>query len=115
MLAWWEMPVRMLLAALLGVLLGWERESRGKPAGLRTLALVSVSAALFVLAGSEAARRAGEPFDAMRGMAGIAGGVGFLGAGLIVLSQRGVHVPAQVGGKPVDCLCLNSLWGVALP
>ena len=36
-------------------------------------------------------------------------------SGLIVLSQRGVHVPAQVGGKPVDYLCLNSLWGVALP
>lgn len=35
--------------------------------------------------------------------------------GLIVLSQRGVRLPAQVNGKPVDCLCLNSLWGVALP
>ncbi len=35
--------------------------------------------------------------------------------GLIVLSQRGVRLPSQVAGKPLDCLCLNSLWGVALP
>jgi putative Mg2+ transporter-C (MgtC) family protein len=81
----------MLLATLLGVLLGWERGSRRKPAGLRTLALVSLSAALFVLAGSEAARRAGEPIEAMRGMAGIAGGVGFLGAGLIVQTRGEVR------------------------
>ena len=91
MLAWWELVGRMLLAAVLGGALGWEREARGKPAGLRTLALVSVSAAIFILAGAEAAAKLGETTEAMRGMAGIAGGIGFLGAGLIVQTHGGVR------------------------
>jgi putative Mg2+ transporter-C (MgtC) family protein len=90
-MAWWETVGRLLLATCLGGALGWEREARGKPAGLRTLALVAVSAAMFVLAGAEAAIRLGEKVEAMRGMAGIAGGIGFLGAGLIVQARGEVR------------------------
>ena len=91
MVAWWEVVGRMLLAAVLGSILGWEREARGKPAGLRTLALVSLSAAIFVLAGAEAAAMLGEDVQPMRGMAGIAGGIGFLGAGVILQSRGEVR------------------------
>lgn len=103
MTPWWEIIGRMLLAAVLGGLLGWERESRGKPAGLRTLTLVSVSAAIFVLVGAEAAARLGEPADAMRGVAGIAGGIGFLGAGLIM----------QTHGEVRWLTTAASLWAAA--
>jgi len=88
MLAWWEIVIRMLLATFVGGLLGWERATRGKPAGLRTLALVSLASAVFILAGEQGSLRLAEPVDAMRGMAGIAGGIGFLGAG-VILQARG--------------------------
>jgi len=78
----------MLLATFVGGLLGWERATRGKPAGLRTLALVSLASAVFILAGEQGSLRLAEPVDAMRGMAGIAGGIGFLGAG-VILQARG--------------------------
>jgi putative Mg2+ transporter-C (MgtC) family protein len=48
---------RLLLAALLGGVLGYERESRGKAAGIRTHMLVAMGAALFVLVPSSAAWR----------------------------------------------------------
>jgi len=85
---WWEVAVRLGLAVFLGGLIGYERERRGKPAGLRTHMLVSVAAAVFVLSAQEMALRADEPVDAVRAMAGVAQGVGFLGAG-VILQARG--------------------------
>jgi len=43
---WWEVILRMVLAVLLGGLVGWEREAQRKPAGLRTHILVSLAAAI---------------------------------------------------------------------
>lgn len=85
---WWEIAVRLTLAAFLGGVIGFERERRGKPAGLRTHMLVSVAAAVFVLSAQEAAIRAGESVDSVRAMSGVAQGVGFLGAG-VILQARG--------------------------
>jgi len=87
-LGWLEVTCRLLLAMLIGGLIGWERELEGKPAGLRTLILVSLAAAIYVVGAAGAAMAAGEEIQAVRAMSGIAGGVGFLGAGLI-LQQRG--------------------------
>jgi putative Mg2+ transporter-C (MgtC) family protein len=84
----WEYALRLVLAGLVGALIGWEREVRGKPAGLRTLMLVSLSAAVYVAAAEQAALRRGEAVDAGRLMSGIAQGIGFLGAGAI-LQARG--------------------------
>ena len=67
----------------LGALIGWEREAQGKPAGFRTHIAVALGSSLFVVAGESAASAAGEPIDAVRAMAAIAQGVGFLGAGII--------------------------------
>lgn len=77
--------VRLLVAALLGGLLGFERESHGKAAGIRTHMLVCSGAALFVL-GSELV---GGGDDAMsRVVQGIVAGIGFLGAGTIIKGNQ---------------------------
>ena len=73
--------IRLLMAALLGAVLGFERESKGKSAGVRTHMLVSMGAALFVLAPS----MAGADAQALsRVIQGIVAGIGFLGAGTIL-------------------------------
>lgn len=69
---------RIALAALLGYVIGWEREFRGKAAGERTFALVSLGAAAFTALGVERF-----PTSAEKVIAGVVTGVGFLGAGLI--------------------------------
>lgn len=80
-----RVSLRLLLAALLGGLLGFERESHGKAAGIRTHMLVCTGAALFVL-GSELV---GGGDDAMsRVVQGIVAGIGFLGAGTIIKGER---------------------------
>ena len=77
--------VRIVLAALLGALLGIQRESWGKPAGIRTHMLVAMGAALFVFAPLES----GVPTaDASRLVQGVATGIGFIGAGAILKLAR---------------------------
>lgn len=88
MITWLEAGLRLLGAMALGALIGWERETQGKPAGLRTHMLVALAASLYVVAAEAAASAAGEPMDAVRAMAGVAQGVAFLGAG-IILQTRG--------------------------
>lgn len=76
--------VRMLVAIVLGGLLGYERESAGAAAGLRTHMLVSLGSALFVLIPLQAGMKVE---DLSRVLQGITAGIGFLGAGAI-LKQR---------------------------
>lgn len=64
MAPWWEYVLRLVLATVFGALIGWEREVRGKPAGLRTLMLVTLPAAVYVAAAEQAAMRRGEAVDA---------------------------------------------------
>jgi putative Mg2+ transporter-C (MgtC) family protein len=73
--------IRLIAAALLGAIVGYERERTGKSAGLRTHMLVSVSSALFVLAPLEAGM---SPADVTRVIQGVAAGIGFIGAGAIL-------------------------------
>lgn len=72
---------RLLLAAVLGGLLGYERESRGKAAGVRTHILVAMGAALFVLLPGLGGMAMA---DMSRVIQGLVTGVGFLGAGAII-------------------------------
>jgi putative Mg2+ transporter-C (MgtC) family protein len=71
---------KILLAMLLGGLLGAEREFRDKAAGFRTLILISVGACLFTLW----SMHLGDPDDPTRIAANIVTGIGFLGAGVIL-------------------------------
>ena len=77
--------LRLLLAALLGGLLGWERERKGKAAGVRTHMLVSMGAALFVLLASQGGMKDAE---LSRVLQGVIAGIGFLGAGTILKAER---------------------------
>lgn len=76
-----RVTVRLVIAALLGGILGFEREHKGKAAGVRTHMLVCMGAALFVLV----PRLAGADDQAVsRVVQGIVAGIGFLGAGTIL-------------------------------
>lgn len=77
--------LRLLLAALLGGLLGLEREQKGKAAGVRTHMLVSMGAALFVLLASQGGM---EDAELSRVLQGVIAGVGFLGAGTILKAEH---------------------------
>lgn len=77
--------VRLLAAAILGALVGWERERKHRPAGLKTHVLVSIGSALFVLAPLMAGIDGAE---VTRVMQGIVSGIGFLGAGAIIKLER---------------------------
>jgi putative Mg2+ transporter-C (MgtC) family protein len=73
--------IRLLVAMLLGGIVGFQREHTGKPAGLRTHMLVAMGAALFVLAPEEAGMTS---TDVSRVIQGLATGIGFIGAGAIL-------------------------------
>lgn len=90
---------RLILAMLLGGLLGLERERKHRPAGLRTYMVVCMGAALTMLLGqylsvmldtlwSGRAASSGLRVDVTRISAQVANGIGFLGAGTILISGR---------------------------
>jgi putative Mg2+ transporter-C (MgtC) family protein len=73
--------IRLVAAAVLGAIIGFQREQAGKPAGLRTHILVSLGTAVFVLGGSGY----GMNSDGLsRVIQGIVTGIGFIGAGSIL-------------------------------
>lgn len=78
----------LLLAAILGGAIGWEREHAGKPAGLRTNILICIGATLLTDLSVRAAAMASGPADPGRIAAQIVTGMGFLGAGTIIQGQR---------------------------
>lgn len=86
----WSVFIQLLLASILGALVGLEREIHGRPAGLRTHILVCLGSALIIVAfeqlqaslaqsGAEILR-----LDPARAAAGVITGIGFLGAGTIL-------------------------------
>ncbi|RTR05046.1 MgtC/SapB family protein [Halomonas nitroreducens] len=91
-----DMLTRLAVAAGLAMVLGLERELRGKPAGLRSHMLVALGAAAFLIVGLEIlfATAEGDPsarIDPTRIIEGVIGGIGFLGAGSIIRSGSSVH------------------------
>jgi len=81
------MSLRLLLAAALGAIIGYQRARAGKPAGLRDYTLICVGAALFTVASIYGF---GADVDPARVAAGIVTGVGFLGAGAIIRREEGI-------------------------
>ena len=85
--------LRVLTACLLSGILGWERESAGKAAGLRTHILVGVASVLFTVVGEFMAvsfRAYGDHvrFDAANLVGAIVTGISFLGAGMIIFRKE---------------------------
>mgnify|MGYP000956240602 FL=1 len=83
-----RITLRLLVAAALGGLLGYERESQGESAGVRTHMLVAIGAALFVLIPQQTGASTA---DLTRVLQGLIAGVGFLGAGAIILGTKQVE------------------------
>ncbi len=96
-----EMVLRLLMAAVLGMIVGFERLHSHKPAGLRTHMLVCIGAALFTVVSIYGF---GSGSDPSRVAAGIVAGIGFLGAGAIIHAQDGgLH----------GLTTASSIWAVA--
>jgi uncharacterized membrane protein YhiD involved in acid resistance len=74
---------RMIVSVLLGGAIGWERKAADRPAGVRTMSLVSLGSCFFTMCGQHAFRSSPQTFDAARVSAAIPAGVGFLGSALI--------------------------------
>jgi len=83
MISEFELIIRLLLALLLGALIGLERERGDKPAGLRTHILVSIGSAQFTILSFYAFPGS----DPSRIAAYIVAGVGFIGAGTIIQTR----------------------------
>jgi putative Mg2+ transporter-C (MgtC) family protein len=92
--------LRLVVAAVLGAVVGVERESAARGAGIRTHALVSLGAALFTLAGAYGFADIAHPnADPARVAAQVAAGVGFIGAGAVLrhgTSVLGITTAATV-------------------
>ena len=101
-----SVALRLVVAALLGGLLGAERESVGKAAGLRTHMLVSLGGALFVMVAVEH----GVLGDVSRVIQGVAAGIGFIGAGTIL---KQVEKEQVTGLTTAASLWLTAAIGVA--
>jgi putative Mg2+ transporter-C (MgtC) family protein len=102
----YEIIIRLVVALILGALIGVERVHAGKRAGVRTLGLVSMGAALFIVISELVINQYGYDIDPLRIAANIVSGIGFLGAGMIILQDdklanlttaAGVWVAAAIG------------------
>jgi len=88
-----EILTKIVVSAVLGGLVGLERTMALKHAGMRTFALVAMGATLFiVVAQMVASQYAGFiNMDVMRILASIISGIGFLGAGMILMQKNSLH------------------------
>lgn len=107
------MLLRLLIAAILGAILGLERELRHKPGGVKTNALVSMASCAFVLIVSQVEVR-----ETARVMTGIIQGVGFIGGGLILKAEknaRNVTGATEIWvSSAIGLACSVGLWDLAL-
>ena len=87
---WASLAFRLTLALLVGCLLGMNRQQGGRPAGMRTFMLVSLGAAMFVMIPLQV--EGDSPYAATNALSrtiqGVATGVGFIGAGMILQQSR---------------------------
>ena len=105
----WEIVGRLGLATLLGAAIGINREWQGKPAGLRTNALVALAGALFTVIGLLLAPD--DPSATGRILQGVTAGIGFVGAGVIL---RRPDIQDVKGLTTAAAIWLVSAIGVAV-
>ncbi len=108
----------ILLAGLLGFLIGLERKLRSKEAGIRTHTIVCLASAMFMVISKYAFGADNEKFDAARVAAQIIPGIGFLGAGIIVYRKNVIHGLTTAAGvwatAGVGMACGGRLYIVAV-
>ncbi len=90
-----DVLLRLGLASVLGLVLGLDREVRGMAAGIRTHAMVSLSAAVITVSAlmlyNEMRAAGNSDLDPLRVIQGLAQAIGFIAAGVIFVSKGGVH------------------------
>jgi len=94
-----EEIVKILVAFIIGAVIGTERELKQKPVGMRTLALVCISSCLAIIGALWYS-----PQDAGRVISGIITGIGFLGAGAIISEGKNVK----------GLTTATTIWAVAI-
>ncbi|MEH1941083.1 MAG: MgtC/SapB family protein [Nostoc sp.] len=114
---WPHIAFRLSLALLVGCLIGFNRQQGGRPAGMRTFMLVSMGAALFVMIPLQAEGES--PYAATNALSrtiqGVATGIGFLGAGLILQeSPRKSGTPKVKGLTTAACVWTAAGLGAAI-
>ena len=111
--------VRLLLAAVLGGLIGTERAVKGRAAGMRTHILVCIGSALTALVGLYVTENLGLDSDPMRLSAQVISGIGFLGGGMILVRGRahitGLTTAAGLWTTAAIGLAMGALHWSALP
>lgn len=121
-IGWLETVFRLFLAIVAGAVLGWERERHQKPAGLRTHMMVALGSAAFMLVTLEFTTQFVSDssvvrIDPTRALAGIIGGVGFLGAGTIIEGRghvRGITTAASIWvDAAIGTACGMGLYRIA--
>jgi len=92
----WDLIARVFVAAVLGGVIGAERQFRSKQAGLRTHFIIALGSALFTVISIYGfkdimAQNPNYSFDPSRIAAQIVTGIGFLGAGIIIFQKNSIH------------------------
>jgi len=112
----WILITRLVIAGLLGGIIGVEREFRAKEAGVRTHFIVALGSALFMIISQFAFE--GKPHDAARVAAQVVSGIGFIGAGVIIFQRnviRGVTTAAGLWvAAAIGMACGDGMYPVAL-
>ena len=103
-----EFIIRLLVASLIGAIIGFERKYRAKGAGVGTHVLVAIGAALFMIVSQHGFAGANR-FDAARVAAGVVSGIGFLGCGIILKQQNRVSGLTTAAG-----LWVTAAMGLAI-
>jgi len=109
---------RLVVSVILGGIIGWERRCADRPAGIRTMSLVSLGSSLFTICSAYAFLSGPMEWDASRISAAIPSGVGFLGAGLIWKEaqkdeETGTTAHTVHGLTTAASLWLSSAVGIA--
>lgn len=109
------MVLRLGLALLVGAIVGFEREIKDKPAGLRTHMLVCLGSAIFALIPFELGL-VEESVDALsRVLQGIITGIGFIGGGVILQRQKRISQEVQVHGlTSAAAIWISCALGIAV-
>ncbi len=100
--SWLEMILRLLLAAVLGTVVGYQRKRAGKSVGIRTYVLITLGAALFTVVSIFGFSGVADP---SRVAAGVVVGIGFIGAGVIFRRPQ--------AGEVTGLTTAASMWAAA--
>ncbi len=112
----WNLILRLLLAGIMGGIIGLERELRAKEAGVRTHFIVALGSALFMIISQYAFE--GRQHDAARVAAQVVSGIGFIGAGVIIFQKNAVRGVTTAAGlwvaAAIGLACGSGMYMVAV-